>query len=114
MRAGQIVWHGARQSPRWSERRSSSAVFRASLTLSVSDSTRIPSRAAVAQEGTSPPLPSSLTTQTMQEVEGFRPSTWQRAGMSIPSFRAASRTVFPSSTSTSRPSIVSLGIFTRP
>ena len=62
----------------------------------------------VAQAGTSRPLRPSLTRHTRQEVDGSQPSRKQSVGISMPSFRAASRTVAPGGTSTSRWSIVSL------
>ena len=74
IRAGQRLWQGPMQSPRWSLSSSSSAVRRASRTSSVPHSTAMPSSARVPQAGSRPFRPATFTTHTMHEVAGWQPS----------------------------------------
>ncbi len=80
--------------------RKSAAVFLAFRTWSVLLCTFIDSRANVAHDGMSVSESFTLTTQTMQLVEGAKSFKKHRVGISIPSLFAASRMVDPSGTCT--------------
>ena len=72
---------------------------------SVSVRTSMPFRASIEQEVWSLWLPPTSTMHRRQAETTGRLLSWQRAGISIPSSRAASMTVVPDGTETSRPSI---------
>ncbi len=102
-----------RQSFGWSERMSSATVLRARITRAELVLTTMPSMTCVAQEGARLRRPCTSTTQMRQEAGAFRTQVplrfrWHRAGMSIPTEAAASRTVVPLGTETGRLSIVRL------
>ena len=78
--------------------------------LGIRVETSMPSRTGVVHEAIGPGVPSTPTRQTRHAPNGACRSSKQSVGISAPAMRAASRTVVPSTTSTSVPSTVSVGI----
>ncbi len=92
----------------WSDISSSVSTRRQRSTLSLRVRTTIPGSARRTQEAASTRAPSTSTTHRRHTPAGASFGSWHRAGTSTPAARAASKSVAPSATRTSRPSMLSV------